>query len=43
MSEHKNLRDRNAKYYDKFIQCKDTAAYEKMYELLRTVVRQKLC
>ena len=42
MSEHKNFRDRNAIYYDKFMR-KETAAHEKMYELFRTVVRKKLC
>ena len=37
MREHKNFWDKNAGWYDRFMQ-KDCAAYEKMYELIRPVV-----
>lgn len=40
MQEHKNFWDRNAGRYDRFIR-KDRAAYEKMYELIRPVVKGK--
>ena len=40
MQEHKNFWDRNAGRYDRFIR-KDRAAYEKMYELIRPVVKDK--
>ena len=40
MREYKNFWDRNAGWYDRFMQ-KDCAAYEKMYELIRPVVRHK--
>ena len=40
MQEHKNFWDRNAGRYDRFMQ-KDRAAYDKMYELIRPVVRHK--
>ena len=38
MREHKNFWDRNAGLYNRFMQ-KDSAAYEKMYELIRPVVK----
>ena len=40
MREHKNFWDRNAGRYDRFIR-KDRAAYEKMYELIRPIVKAK--
>ena len=40
MKERKTFWDRNAGWYDRFMQ-KDCAAYEKMYELIRPVVRHK--
>ena len=40
MQEHKNFWDRNAGRYDRFMR-KDRAAYEKIYALLRPVVRHK--
>ena len=40
MREHKNFWDRNAGRYDRFIR-KDRAAYEKMYELICPVVKDK--
>ena len=40
MREHKNFWDRNADLYDRFMQ-KDRAVYEKMYELIRPVVKDK--
>ena len=40
MRKHKNFWDRNAGRYDRFMR-KDRAAYEKMYELIRPVVRHK--
>ena len=40
MREHKNFWDRNAGRYDRFIR-KDRAAYEKMYELILPVVKDK--
>ena len=40
MREYKNFWDRNADWYDRFMQ-KDCAAYEKMYELIRPVVKAK--
>ena len=40
MREHKNFWDRNAGRYDRFIR-KDRAAYEKMYGLIRPVVKGK--
>ena len=40
MSEHKTFWDKNAGRYDRFMR-KDQAAYEKMYALLRPVVRHK--
>ena len=40
MSERKNFWDRNAGRYDRFMR-KDQAAYEKMYALLRPVVKAK--
>ena len=42
MREYKNFWDRNAGRYDRFMQ-KDCAAYEKMYELIRPVVKEKRC
>ena len=38
MREHKNFWDRNAGLYNRFMQ-KDRAAYEKIYELIRPVVK----
>ena len=38
--EHKNFWDKNAGGYDRFMR-KDRAAYEKMYELIRPVVKAK--
>ena len=40
MREHKNFWDRNAGRYDRFLQ-KDRAAYERVYELIRPLVRRK--
>ena len=40
MREYKNFWDRNAGWYDRFMQ-KDCAAYEKMYVLIRPVVKAK--
>ena len=40
MKERKNFWDRNAGRYDRFMR-KDRAAYEKMYELIRPVVKDK--
>ena len=40
MREHKNFWDKNAGRYDRFMR-KDCAAYEKMYELIRPVVKAK--
>ena len=40
MKEHKNFWDRNAGRYDRFMR-KDRAAYEKIYALLRPVVKDK--
>ena len=40
MSEHKTFWDKNAGWYDRFMR-KDRAAYEKMYALLRSVVKAK--
>ena len=40
MREHKNFWDRNAGLYDCFMR-KDRAAYEKMYELIHPVVKDK--
>ena len=40
MREHKNFWDRNAGRYDRFMR-KDQAAYEKIYALLRPVVKAK--
>ena len=40
MREHKNFWDRNAGRYDSFMR-KDRAAYEKMYELIRPIVKAK--
>ena len=40
MSERKNFWDRNAGRYDRFMR-KDQAAYEKIYALLRPVVKEK--
>ena len=40
MREHKNFWDRNAGLYDRFMR-KDRAVYEKMYELMRPVVKDK--
>ena len=40
MREHKNFWDKNAGRYDRFMR-KDRAAYEKMYELIRPVVKGK--
>ena len=38
MRKHKNFWDRNAGRYDRFMR-KDRAAYEKMYELIRPIVK----
>ena len=40
MRERKNFWDRNAGLYDRFMR-KDRAVYEKMYELIRLVVKDK--
>ena len=40
MREHKNFWDRNAGRYDRFMR-KDRATYEKMYELIRPIVKAK--
>ena len=40
MRKHKNFWDRNAGRYDRFMR-KDRAAYEKMYELIRPIVKAK--
>ena len=40
MRERENFWDRNAKIYNRFMR-RDAAAYERMYELLRPVVRHK--
>ena len=40
MQEHKNFWDKNAGRYDRFMR-KDRAAYEKMYALIRPVVKGK--
>ena len=40
MKERKTFWDRNAGWYDRFMR-KDCAAYEKMYELIRPVVKAK--
>ena len=40
MRDHKNFWDRNAGRYDRFMR-KDRAAYEKIYALLRPVVKAK--
>ena len=40
MREHKNFWVRNAARYDRFMR-KDRAAYEKMYELIRPIVKAK--
>ena len=40
MREHENFWDRNAGRYDRFMR-KDRAAYEKMYELIRPIVKAK--
>ena len=40
MREHKNFWDRNAGLYDRFMR-KDREVYEKMYELIRPVVKDK--
>ena len=40
MQEHKDFWDKNAGRYDRFMR-KDGAAYEEMYELIRTVVKAK--
>ena len=40
MQEHKSFWDRNAGRYDRFMR-KDRAAYEKIYELIRPIVRHK--
>lgn len=40
MQEHKNFWDKNAGRYDRFMR-KDRVAYDKMYELIRPVVRHK--
>ena len=40
MQEHKDFWDKNAGRYDRFMR-KDGAAYDEMYELIRSVVRHK--
>ena len=40
MQDHKNFWDRNAGLYDRFMR-KDREVYEKMYELIRPVVKDK--
>lgn len=40
MGRRKSFRDRNAGRYDRFMR-KDAAAYERLFELLRPVVRRK--
>ena len=40
MRKHKNFWDRNARIYNRFMR-KDRAAYEKMYELIRPIVKNK--
>ncbi len=42
MHERKSFWDKNAGRYDRFMR-KDRAAYEKMYELIRPVVKAKPC
>ena len=39
MGRRKSFRDRNAGRYDRFMR-KDAAAYERLFELLRPVVRR---
>ena len=39
MKKSENFWNRNAKRYDRFMR-KDRAAYEKLYELIRPVVKQ---
>ena len=40
MREHKNFWDRNARIYNRFMR-KDREAYEKIYELIRPIVKAK--
>ena len=40
MKEYENFWDKNAKRYDRFMR-KDRAAYEKLYELIRPVVKAR--
>ena len=40
MRKHKNFWDKNAGRYDRFMR-KDRAAYDEMYELIRSIVRHK--
>ena len=40
MQEHKDFWDKNAGRYDRFMR-KDRAAYDEMYELIRSIVRHK--
>ena len=40
MREHKNFWDRNARIYNRFMR-KDREAYEKMYEFIRPIVKNK--
>ena len=41
MQEHKNFWDKNAGRYDRFMR-KDRAAYEKLYEMIRPVVKARM-
>lgn len=40
MQEHKNFWDKNAAHYNRFMR-KDQTAYDKMYELIRPIVKAK--
>ena len=40
MREHKNFWDRNARIYNRFMR-KDREAHEKIYELIRPIVKAK--
>ena len=40
MKRHENFWDRNARFYEYFMR-KDRKVYEKMYELIRPIVKDK--
>lgn len=42
MGSSQDFWNKNAERYDRFMR-KDAAAYERLYELIRPVVRQKPC